>query len=90
MRSMKKKYVAPTIVVEHYELTQTIANCKTKIGFGDQLCVINDKDSTPELKTIAGLYFTDGYCNRVPNEGEEIYGTDGICYHTNANSAFTS
>lgn len=86
---MKRKYVAPMITVEHYELTQTIANCKTKIGFGDSECVWQDEDSTPELKTVAQFYFTTSdLCYDVPNSGDQI--TDGICYHTNVNSAFTS
>ena len=89
MRIMRKKYVAPVITVEHYELTQTIANCKTKIGFGDAKCVWQDSDSTPELKTVAQMYFTNSsLCIDVPTTGQEI--ADGICYHTNANSAFTS
>lgn len=85
---MKKKYVAPTIVVEHYEVTQSIAACATKIGLNNSACVINDPDSTNQMKDLAHVgWFNSGAC------GESAVGMDGsdkICYHTNASAAFTS
>lgn len=86
---MKKKYVAPTIVVEHYEVTQSIASCATKIGFLSSECVKKDPDATNQMKDLAWSgFFTDATnCDNYP-EGMDSY--DSICYHTNANAAFNS
>lgn len=86
---MKKKYVAPTIVVEHYEVTQSIASCATKIGFLSSECVKKDPDATNQMKDLAWSgFFTDATnCVDYP-EGMDSY--DSICYHTNANAAFNS
>lgn len=85
---MKKKYVTPMIAVEHYELTQAIASCATKIGFLDSACVLKDPDATWELKDLAGVgFFNAGKCEIYPEGMDEA---DGACYHTNANAAFNS
>lgn len=85
---MKKKYIAPLIAVEHYELTQAIASCETKIGFLDSDCVKKDPDSTNQMKDLAWSgYFVEGSCEDYPYGMD---GTDKICYHTNANAAFSS
>lgn len=86
---MKKRYVTPIITVEHYELTQSIAACKTKIGFLDSDCVKNDPDATNQMKDLAWSgFFTDFQsCVEYPKGWDEF---DKICYHTNANAAFNS
>lgn len=85
---MKKKYAAPAIAIEHYELTQTIAACETKIGFLDSECVKKDPDSTNQMKDLAWSgYFTAGACEEYP---EGMDAKDKICYHTNARAAFNS
>ena len=85
---MKKRYVTPIITVEHYELTQSIAACETKIGFLDSDCVKNDPDATNQMKDLAWVgFFTDGSCEVYP---EGMDGSDSICYHTNTNATFNS
>lgn len=85
---MKKQYQKPLIAVEHYELTQAIASCSIKIGFLDNLCVLKDADSTPEMRNLAANNnFTTGNCAKAPISGST---EDGICYHTNVNAAFNS
>ena len=86
---MKKTYTKPLLAVEHYELTQTIASCATKIGFTNSGCVIKDPDATNQMKDLAlsGFFTEQGSC--------DIYaigmdGADKICYHTNASAAFNS
>ena len=85
---MKKKYVTPMIAVEHYELTQSIANCAIKIGHYDSQCVLKDRDASWEMKDFAEMgWFSAGQCVEAADGME---GTDGICYHTSANIAFGS
>lgn len=86
---MKKQYIKPMLAVEYYELTQAIAACATKFGFMNSECVKNDADATAQMKDLAWAgFFTDSNnCAAFP---EGMDGTDAICYHTNANSAFTS
>lgn len=88
VRKMKKTYVAPAIAIERYELTQAIASCGTKIGAYDSECVINDSDSTEHMKYLAySEYFIDDICTQSAKGMDD---KDSICYHTNANAAFTS
>lgn len=76
------------LAVEYYRLTQAIASCVTKIGFMDSECVREDPDATWQMKDLAWSgFFNSGYCD-IAAEGMDGY--DGICYHTNANSAFNS
>jgi len=85
---VKKTYTKPLLAVEHYELTQTIASCATKIGFLDSECVLKDPDATPQMKDLASIgWFTGGKC---ADAAEGMDGADGICYHTNINAAFNS
>lgn len=86
---MKKKYTAPTIAIEHYEVTQAIASCATKIGFLNSECVKNDPDVTDQMKDLAwsGFFTEQGSCVAY---AEGMDGMDKICYHTNANAAFNS
>ena len=85
---MKKVYTTPTVVIERYELTQTIASCATKIGFVSSECVLKDKDSTDTMESMA-LYgwFTNGACDYAVSGTD---GEDGLCYHTSANASFNS
>lgn len=85
---MKRQYEKPLIAIEHYELTQSIAACSRKIGFLNSQCVINDPDATTQMKSLAAAnWFTNGYCAKSVIEGSD---ENGICYHTNLNSAFNS
>lgn len=86
---MKKKYTAPMISIEHYELTQSIASCETKIGFLSSDCVKKDPESTDKMKDLAWSgFFTDSTnCGAYP---EGMDKSDSICYHTNASAAFNS
>lgn len=85
---MKKPYITPTIEMESFMLNQQIASCPViKISFMDKDCVLNDPDSTRQMKdmAMAGFFF-DG-CMAMPSGMDS---DDGICYHTNINLAFTS
>lgn len=85
---MKKKYMAPAIEIERYELTQSIAACSTKIGLLDSDCVKKDPDATNPMKDLAWTgFFTDDNCDL---SAVGMDSNDGICYHTNANAAFNS
>ena len=84
---MKKQYIKPMIAVEYYELTQAIAACSIKIGFLDSECVKKDPESTPEMQKMAWSGWFIEKCDVIAVGME---GTDGICYHTNANTAFNS
>lgn len=84
---MKLKYVKPMLAVEAYVLSQTIAACSTRISFTNSQCVLDDPDSTTQMKDLAfGGFFSDG-CNM---SAAGMDGADKICYHTNANAAFVS
>lgn len=86
---MKMPYEKPMMAIERYELTQTIASCATKIGFLSSECVKNDPDATNQMKDLAWSgFFTDvNNCDDYPEGMDEF---DSICYHTNANAAFSS
>ena len=81
------------MAIERYELTQAIDSCALKIGFSSGLCVLKDADTQGlygMLNLAASGHFTFDGCNgNCPSDraGED---EDGICYHTLANSAFTS
>ena len=108
---MKKQYEKPMMSVERFALTQTIANCATKIGFGGTVqCVASDADSTWEMKDLANSAIESGttdfsyFYGPLASDGKsgctidvrDYYNSssgnelDGICYHTNANTAFLS
>lgn len=76
------------IAVEQYVLSQTIADCSLKIGSNSSECVLKDIDSTPQMKNMAYEgWFMDGACGETIIDGAT---GDGICYHTNVNTAFSS
>lgn len=85
---MKIPYEKPMLAVERYALTQSIADCSTKIGFLNSQCVIDDVDSTPHMRDLANdQSFISGYCTDPVTTGDD---ENGVCYHTNANSYFSS
>ncbi len=93
---MKKPYVSPVIEVERFVLTQAIASCHKSmiISSHDGAC-IEDSNLPYHWKDIAasGYFWTDcGEMLTVEAEDmyQDLYGDDGVCYHTNANMAFTS
>lgn len=86
---MKMKYEKPLIAVENYMLSQTIADCGTKIGFSNSYCILTDSDADkyPGIKSLAAIgYFTDA-CDFQANIKDPY---DGICYHGQAATLFTS
>lgn len=86
---MKKTYVTPSICIEHYELTQSIAACDLKIGLMDSACVLSSPNATKDMKNYAmSNWFLSNTACAVYAEG--MQDSTGICYHTNANAAFTS
>lgn len=90
---MKKKYVTPMIAVEHYELTQTIANCSVKIGFVDSECVLSDPDAPGRMKNMAKVSFFHSSMSGYDGCSMLATGTsfeDGICYHTSTSMTFNS
>ena len=87
---MKMPYEKPMMAIERYELTQSIATCETKIGFNSAACVKKDPDATPQMKDFA---WSDGWFNSDCADGYVVTPGDGedfLCYHTNANAAFSS
>lgn len=85
---MKKQYEKPMLAVEYYQLSQSIAACVTRINYQSSDCVTNDSDSTEEMTRLAGAgFFVDQICT-LSSVGMDA--NDKICYHTNANAAFTS
>ena len=84
---MKKAYQKPMVVVENYQLTQSIAACSSIVSLYDSKCFL--KSSLPsQWKDLAYIgYFMEGYCDFFPSDMDVF---DGICYHTNAGAAFTS
>lgn len=87
---MKRAYHKPHLEIESFVLTQQITSCAfLKIAFADSNCVLNDPDSTEEMRRLAQYMgvFSDG-CMLAPDFADG--GADGICYHTNMNMAFTS
>ena len=86
---MRAKYEKPMIAVERYELSQTISACAIKIASTGNDCVRYDPDTPWEMRELAfnnQMIFNTG-CQMLINTGST---STGICYHTNANAAFTS
>ncbi len=88
---MKKKYMQPTIEVEHFVLTQAIAGCHPAyiVHSVSSDCILNSENSTPEMRDLAhaGLWLEIGNCR---GSAEGMIGSDGLCYHTNMNAVFRS
>ena len=85
---MKRNYVTPAIAVEHYNLTQSIAACNIKINSLDEACVLNDSDSTEQMRALA--YSNMLFADLCAKQAQGMDGEDGICYHTNISSTFVS
>ena len=88
---MKRQYHRPELLVERFDLTQTLSNCSVMIGLQDQRCILKDEDSTNQMKNYAvkGYFSADPYigCGKpITNMDHE----DGICYHTSVNLVFSS
>ena len=92
---MKKRYLKPTVAVELFALTQTIASCVgikiTKTGPSNGPAdVLADPDSTNAMKSWA---YYGGFLSNADGCIIEMNGAmdpDGSCYHTNVNAAFNS
>ena len=89
---MKRQYSKPTLSVERYSLTQSVASCYIKIFTDDSLTqskrAMMDPDSKIEMKNMARLGgFIDATCTLSLRFSETH---DGTCYHTNVNGAFSS
>lgn len=86
---MKLKYEKPLIAVERYALSQAIASCPTKVGFGDNVCMAKDDDVPTLMQEMASYgYFGEGRCVMEATGYEDNY--DGVCYHTNVGLLFCS
>ncbi len=87
---MNRIYEKPMVLVDRFELTQTIAACVTKIGFVNSDCVFKDADSPIDAKRLAYAgWFTAGNCgDKYVITG--MASNDGICYHTSTNAMFSS
>lgn len=92
---MKRRYQKPTLSVERYALTQSLASCSgIKItNFADKNVkedVLADADAPSIMKSLARrgnfLAGTNTGCS-ITLDGTEI---DGICFHTSINAAFYS
>lgn len=85
---MKKPYEKPLLAVEQYSLTQSISACANiKINSVNSACVIADPDSTLAMRNLAHRNGFLGSTCAMDLTGRTY---DGVCYHTNVNSAFTS
>lgn len=100
---MKMKYEKPLVAVDRYELTQSIAGCDhIKVNAAGYMCFLVDTDIPIEIKSFAigGVWFADNSCTnqvvqgvqgiQAENAGHNPILYDGICYHTQVNSALTS
>ena len=88
---MKKRYVSPTVEVEQFVLTQSIAACQQTItvNANDVMCVFLSDAPDAVKDFVASGYLWDGFigCQEIPKDpGWE----DGICYHTSINLLFNS
>ncbi len=85
---MKKAYNKPIVLMESFGVTQMLSNCTLRIGFQDENCVLNDTDSTDDMKILAwNSYFNAGACAWYPQDQDF---EEGVCYHTSVNLAFSS
>ena len=88
---MQKKSAKPAILVERFELSQSLASCSgIKISSLDADCVVNDPDSwsTPMFDlALSGNFMPNTSCVLPPVDNDA---DDGICYFTSVNMAFTS
>lgn len=90
---MKKKYMTPSVEVEEFALTQTVASCAgVQINSLDKGCVLADPDSPPEFKDFANAgMFLDlngtNPCSFAPT-GMEL--DDKYCIHTAVSLVFNS
>lgn len=88
---MKRNYVTPVIVMETFNVTQSIAACGTKFNFLNRECVLKDSDATKNMMSFAYWgYFMENHCDNSYFEVGTGEQEDGFCYHTNANAAFNS
>lgn len=87
---MKRKYSAPDLLVERFELTQHLTNCGITIDSQDVACVISSPNATPEMKDLAlyGYFAGNGSCMREPVPGDDRY--ISFCYVTASGIAFGS
>ena len=86
---MKRQYHRPELLVERFELTQTLTNCSVQIGFTNEACVLKDADSSNRMKAFAlkGYFAADACTKYVTTEDA---GEDGYCFHTSVNLVFSS
>ena len=85
---MKRQYHKPALLVERFDLTQTLSNCSVMIGLTDLKCILKDEDSTSDMKNYAMAgFFTAEHCSKYITDMDH---QDGICYHTSVNLVFSS
>lgn len=78
---MKQKYVKPTLIVERFTLTQSIAtSCGAPggTGFGpNHANAINCTWSAYDVE----FFITSNNCYEGPESNEDIFELDGYCYN---------
>ncbi len=85
---MKRPYHRPELLVERFDLTQTLSNCSVMIGYQNQRCILKDVDSTSAMKNYAMKgYFAERICEKYIMDKDH---EDGVCYHTSVNLIFSS
>ncbi len=89
---MKKKYERPIIEMECFQLTQQISSCGTvKINLTNSECVLVSASATDEMKRLAYAgFFLDVGADGCLMTATGMEDSDGICYMTNVNIAFSS
>lgn len=78
-----RTYVKPEIMIESFQISDTIADCGAKVNFKDNACFQASSDMFLFSLAMAG-YFIPGGCDEVASDGF------GVCYHSTASMAFTS
>ena len=75
--------------VEFYKLSQSIASCVIKINYLSNDCVVYDKDTPEEMRSVAFDYpnYFSTECSTVCTNNPDY---DGLCFHTQTNATFVS
>lgn len=81
-----KKYVKPMIVLERYELSQTIADCAWELTNASADSCSASPDNNIIFGGVSGNLFTEstGGCVNIPGVNYEDY-----CFQTGSGSGFS-
>ena len=84
---MKKQYEKPMMAVEYFALTQAIASCTLEVPYMDSVCVLNSPLPDETKSWAINGWCLAGHCDNFETGSNP---NDGLCYHTQMASAFTS